>query len=954
MKPICLTMSSFGSYGKVETIDFSKAPKGLFLISGDTGSGKTTIFDAITFALYGMTSGGVRSGNMMRSQFADPTAETYVEFVFSYDGQRYRVWRNPQYQIQKVLKNGEIRTPERKETVWLERPDGSRNVGRLREVNQEIEEIIGLDFQQFTQIVMIAQGDFMKLLRARTEERKKIFSKLFHTEICEKLEEILRKQRSVLEQQLQNNELLCRTQLQQADLFREKDMAVGARMTLYGEEVISQLKKEIQELKKEETRFRKEKEALEKQCRSLELLCSDLERVGQHWRRVQNALEEACHRKQINDAELEVAGEQLEKAREAFQSREAVYKPRIAEIQITLPKYQEAQRRKEAWQQAEQETEFSEERKKKLESTCRKLQEQIEELDKHIRENEDCEKRQLELGARKELFDFRHKQIAKFKTDGSLLPGKAEDYQRATEAAEKALQRYQCMREAANQLQDAYLLGQAGIMAKDLQKNMPCPVCGSLSHPRKAVLTEEIPRQSQVEEARELAQEAEEMAKKATVQATETRNAYVNLKKQLTEGMQELQEREDALQISVKPRTDDELVELTEKLYEESRQQLQLYEKQFSELNKMVDNLTKWKKRRDEEAVRLKENEKKWKEMHELHEQSVRKLMERRATYESAIEGLSHQSLEEAETELRELTQELSGLRSAVDKTEQLVQGLSQEKAALKGSRQELEKSEKEAEKELSLQREKARRQVDTDQLEELLNRKKSFLDNMADIDAGRMDCVKSISIKQSALKELEQLLRQRKELMEKLSPVESLLATASGRLTGKTKLDFETYVQRQYLERVLYEANQRFIEMSGGQFTLMMKEVEQAGQKSNEGLDLLVYSMVTGCSRDIATLSGGESFMAALCLALGLADVVKQTAGSLHLDMMFIDEGFGYLDSRAREQAINLLKQLAVKEGREGRVIGIISHVVELKQQVESILYVDKTDKGSYVCWNG
>lgn len=956
MRPIRLTMSSFGSYGGVETVDFSRVKEGLFLISGDTGSGKTTIFDAITFALYGMTSGGVRSGNMMRSQFADPAAETYVEFVFSYDGQNYTVWRNPQYQIRKILKNGEIRTPERKEIVWLERPDGSRNEGRLREVNQEIEEIIGLDFQQFTQIVMIAQGDFMKLLRVKTEERKKIFSKLFHTEICGKLEETLKKQKSDLEQRLQNNELLCRTQFQQADLSWEEELTPGIRLALYGEEIIATLKEEIRELKQGEIKVQKEKENLEKQRSELELLCNDLERTGQQWLKADRVFRETGQKQQETGQELLAAKEQAENAEKVFRCQEAVYRPRIAEIQVTLPRYQEGDRWKDKWQQARQAVESFEKQEKELEVVCGQLQDKTEELERLIAENADCEKQQMELGSRKELLTLRHKKIEKCKIDSGDLAEKKESYRKATKEAEDALKNYQSAREYANRLQDAYLMGQAGIMAKDLQENMPCPVCGSLTHPQRAVLTEDIPRQSQVEEARVRAGDAEEQAKTGTARASEMKNIYVNLRARVTEGLHELLEEEalDNAELFETEFPDEDLVEKIEALYAENMQSLKVCEKQLTELNKVAGQLAGWREQKEKEEVRLKDYRQKKEEMHALHEMEIRKLMESKAAYESAIAGLSYKSMEEAEAEAERLSGELSRLKEVAGSTKGLAEKLVQEQAALKGSLQELKKASEEAEKEFLSQKEKARQQADTDLTEELLERKNALTEKITALDAERMESIKAASVKQGALKELEKLYRQRMEILEKLEPVDSLLSTASGRLTGKTKLDFETYVQRQYLERVLYEANQRFIEMSGGQFALMMKEVEQAGQKSNEGLDLLVYSMVTGNSRDIATLSGGESFMAALCLALGLADVVKQTAGSVHLDMMFIDEGFGYLDTKAREQAIVMLQQLAAREGRGGRMIGIISHVAELKQQIENILYVDKTDKGSFIGWSG
>ena len=235
MRPIKLTMSAFGSYSGMETIDFTKIQGGLFLVTGDTGAGKTTIFDAVTYALYDRTSGGRRDGNMMRSQYADDEAETFVEYTFAYRDGQYTIRRNPEYMRAGKRKNadGKIRLVKETSKVSLIMPDGKEFQGKKREVDQKIEQIIGLDAGQFTQIAMIAQGDFLRLLHAESKERKKIFSKIFQTQIYRDVQEQLKEQGKALYIQLKENEADIRREMERVD-------ADGSKVQKVWEDLISQ------------------------------------------------------------------------------------------------------------------------------------------------------------------------------------------------------------------------------------------------------------------------------------------------------------------------------------------------------------------------------------------------------------------------------------------------------------------------------------------------------------------------------------------------------------------------------------------------------------------------------------------------------------------------------------------------------------------------------------------
>ena len=950
MKPLKLVVSAFGSYGGQEQeIDFSRALEGVFLISGDTGAGKTTVFDAITFALYGMTSGGERSGNMMRSQYADPTKETYVQFTFDYDGQVYTVRRNPQYRIEKIKKSGETKLQDIKEKVWIEYPDGTRNEGRLKEVNQEIAEIIGLDFHQFTQIAMIAQGDFMKLLRAKTEEKKKIFSKLFHTEICFVLEERLKHVKNSLEKELEANGTLCRQQLWQAgaDDCLQQSQSLASVLSLRGEEILSMLDEQILTLKENEKESRRQSETVLKEKNALQHLGDELERLQKQMQRAKELAEQTNIEAEKTREKLMQAKAETVQAEKAKVGEQEDIRENIASLKNTLPKYKECDEWKLKVALTGQKEQELREQEQMLSDEVKKLSLQIQKLQEEISENKDCEADYISAQSVREKQEEVFKRAENIKKDGESLLQKAEAFAAAKDRTIRAKEENEKTRMQADRAHDLLLLGYAGILAEQLTDGEACPVCGSTSHPKKTVLSGDIPSREEVEKLRKKAADAEKKFRQASEDSMQAKLAYETARTYILQQLADL-----AGDIISEQRKDDELVLDISDQYVKYQKSLMV----AKEREERAAHIVAMQKRRmadletgdakiremtavlDEKRILLAETEK---------ESAVAK-----AGYENAKAGLFYASEKEAVRKQKELQKRLEEIEKtyadALEREQKLVAfkaqlegGIGEQKSVLKTLEKEYEKQKKKAQKVLGCEQEGLWKERISEMKEEEKRLEKII-----------RECVTEVTTKQAARKTLGGLLSEREELYRKLEPVEHLYGTISGRQAGKTKLDFETYVQRRYLEQILYEANQRFLEMSGGQFVLKMKETGEAGQKLNEGLDLMVYSTVTRSSRDIATLSGGESFMAALCLALGLADVVQRAAGSVHLDMMFVDEGFGSLDEHARQQAVQMLTELTGDHGRSGRMIGIISHVAELKQQIGNILYVKKSESGSTIRW--
>ncbi|MBR5566433.1 MAG: SMC family ATPase [Roseburia sp.] len=749
MKPIQLTISAFGSYAGRTEIGFDGTQQGIFLITGNTGAGKTTIFDAITYALYGQTSGGERSGNMMRSQYASPSTETFVELTFLYQEQEYQVRRNPEYQIEKTLKNGTVKLQKVASNVELIMPDGNLFPEKKAATDAKIEEILGLSVEQFTQIVMIAQGDFLKLLYTKSDERKKIFSKLFQTDKYWRIQERLKYRSIHLDNQIEENKRAYAQE--QARITIPEEM----KEVFEGEVVLEEL------------------------------------------------IEQIALRKKEVDEEL------------------AAYKEEEKRLSVVLFSMEEVNRQFEQF-----------ERMKRMQQ---ELEEKVEEEKLRVQRIAEAKRAEKIKSFEEKYIDTMHNQEQSLKLIKKL------------ESALKSWEEKRNQAGAALEMQqDAYykmlIEQQAGLLAMGLKENEPCPVCGSKEHPALA-------KGDIIHQISELENELNRAKAKLAKSTEQLESAQKEL--QMCRGqLKQEQEKNKACQKG--------LVQAQE-----------AYEKQLRE--SFFENEEDYKRAYLPERSR----EKLERESREYQEKCSL-VSGQLVTWEKALKGKEKQETIELKTKLKDVTA----------KVKQLERRKLQLHAACQTNRAVLENS-------------------------------------------------RNYQTVGTRLNDEDQV-------------VKSLYRTASGRLSGSAKIDFETYIQRQYFKQIIHEANKRLLTMSGQQFMLKLKEESDVGKRSNEGLDLSVYSLVTDSERDVKTLSGGESFMAALSMALGLSDIVGKNAGGIQMDMLFIDEGFGSLDADSRNQAIEVLQQLTGGK----RMVGIISHVTELKEQIDRKLVVTRSDKGSKVSW--
>ncbi len=882
MRPVRLTMSAFGSYSGEEVVDFTRMQGGLFLITGDTGAGKTTIFDAITYALYDRTSGGRRDGNMMRSQYASENTDTYVEYIFSYRGETYTVRRNPEYMRagKRRKADGSVRLVKETAKVSLVMPDGKEYQGKKREIDHKIEEIIGLDAGQFSQIAMIAQGDFVKLLHAESKERKKIFSRIFQTQIFWKMQEELKELGKSLFVSLKENEAAIARAMDRVEVradggeeaqteeeplserwqeLREHSLPAAREVLDMLEEIQKAGKEQEDYLAGEEARIRKEAEKLR----------ASIEK-RQEINRIFHLLDKALDTRRKLESEQEACDELRMQAAQGERAERA----RSLEVQAirTKKELEQAEGKEQellAWQ-------------KEHEKEERKLREEADRLNCELAETEpEAQERILRLSEMLPRYD-RLKKLRR-------------EYREKTSGMERCME--ECRRASADYEEKyrQFFSAQAGIMARELKEGTPCPVCGSLRHPGKAELPDSAPDQSTVEEAKKLRDLAE--AERLEMQSAFQKARAILEAEEAAFGEQRLTEQEAA----------EELKTLKERL-KRQREAAEQAQKQYL---KSVEENRRNSGQLESVQTQKKALAKRFEEEQELFRQEIRRQQFKdQAEYREAkqwIEGWQEKEKKAADHE------------TAILQNRTQIETLMNQTAG----------------------RERENVGADTEKLSGLLKQAEEKRRQNLEIHGRNVT-------NKSACDELRKYFDAEAGLRRQYETIGNLSRTANGNLSGSVKLDLETYVQRKYFRQIIQAANRRLARMTSNEFLLQCRDISALSSQGQAGLDLDVYDLVTDTVRDVRSLSGGESFMAALSMALGLADIVQNTAGAVSLETMFVDEGFGSLDDVSRERAIQILKELAGEKG----LVGIISHVNELKEQIDWKLSITKTGHGSRARW--
>ncbi|MDD6884910.1 MAG: SMC family ATPase [Eubacteriales bacterium] len=900
MRPIRLTMTAFGPFAEKTTLDFSRlGENGLYLIAGDTGAGKTTIFDAISFALYGKPSGKNRQPEMLRSKYARPDLACEAELLFSYGGKEYTVWRRPKCEIQ----NARGKTVERGADAWLLLPDGRETHG-IKAVDAAVQEILGLDGEQFAQVSMIAQGDFLRLLLATTQERQRLFQNIFHTGRYQQLQEELKRQCRTLDEQ-------C-ARLSAGIHQRLGDVRPAVEPSLPLAEAIEQLRLSIEQ----------DRQALETALPEQRETEAALERANQALGQAQEILRlqtrrnEEYQRLTLEKASLEALSASLQSETARQPERDAIAQQAILARQ-RLPQYDELEafrsKTKALSQERDRQRSVCTNAAASLEKDMAALTAQREEyasIQDAGLQRAQLLARHAACAAEDNALSGMQSMLAEYGAKASQLAQTQQLYAQARLKSAHASEEYRAMNRA-------FLDEQAGLLAATLQPGVPCPVCGATEHPTPAALSSRAPSESEVELARkrsELAAKQENnLSREAGMLRGETESRRADLLRQASALFADPDFDALAEQISLRRRSLSETmreIHASIALEEKRIARKAALERSMPLLSQRIENQMEQKQRQEKALVSIESD------LRNLEAESSR-----------LSRTLPHPSRSAAEGEISRLEAQRTAMEQAFHAAQEAFSAADSRvrdcAAAIRALEEQLHRADApDLETQTALRNQLAQRaEACRTRVGELSSRLRQNEGIFAQVQA-----------QAGTLSACE----------KKWAWVKSLSDTANGTLGGGEKVMLETYVQMARFERILRQANRRLMSMTDGQYELERRKTA-ANNKSLSGLDLDVLDHYNGTRRPVNTLSGGESFKASLAMALGLSDEIQSSAGGIRMDAMFIDEGFGSLDEDSLRQAVDTLAALT----QGNRLVGIISHVSALKTRIEKQILVSKRREG-------
>lgn len=1044
MKPVKLVISAFGPFKDEVTVDFTKmGGQGLFLVSGDTGSGKTTLFDAISFALFGSPSGVKRSeeNNMsLRCQFAEKTTKTYVELTFLHKGKEYFIRRNPQYMRPSLRGGGETKENQGAELIY---PDG-RKVVDFKKVTAAVEDLLGINWAQYKQIAMIAQGEFLELLVAESDNRSAILRKIFGTGIYVNIQERLGMYTNQLKGECQEitnrifqyfHDVQCSKDSPYyesiKDLIKNKNIHDTETLIALIKEMVMEDKRQFETLnvnykeldqkltqcrkriaqieqvnslftslektKKEEAFLRSQKEAMDAKAVAL-----DRGTVALHYIKpledTYGSLVKEEKSLLVKIEELQAEETRLKKEQkdlEAEKLKQESNQPRIEALNSLLQKRKEEASKYEQIQKA---SEQAEKKKKDLLALT-------EEKNQAIQRKRDLEQKSKEY--KEKLNSLKDIEVTKATTFANLekvqnqklildnltaqfkeILKEQEELKKEKEKLLKQMDRYQTENDRYNKEEQLYFGELAGVMASKLTEGVPCPVCGSTHHPKKTPITGGAMTEEELKAFKEKVTALHDAVQKESERCSVMGSTLEYKKETFINALQEFEALKkltfDKEQVSV--------LEVYCQVVEDKRNALQMQYKEAQQGVQEKETIEKEDKELEDKLKSLEASiEQRERQINEEQQklsmvQGSLAAMKKEVTFDSLLE--LQQTVEREQKEYTELKEALENAKNKYQDTStklQRTQAVLHDNENLKKAlREKCEKACKEF-KEALLARGFAAEEdykealLSEGQLQELQDTLMAYRDNVTKVKQSLMELTKALEGKEQkditlekeeesqlseqldVIKEqLEQIRYQTNQNVEILKKVaneyarhknktdeyalyQRLSDTARGNLTGKAKISFEQYVQAYYFDQILAAANNRLGLMTNGQYELLRKD-EATNIKKNTGLDIEVMDYYSGKTRSVKTLSGGESFKAALSLALGLSDVIQSFAGGIEVDAMFVDEGFGSLDSNSLEQALGALHELTYGN----RLVGIISHVNELKERIDKKILLEKKRDGS------
>lgn len=885
MKPLKIKISAFGPYKNCIDIDFEKlGESGIFLITGDTGAGKTTIFDSISFALFGEVSGSNRPVPSVRSDFADNDTETFVELEFTHKNKKYKIRRNPAYERTKKRGEGTTKTSA---DASLEYDD--KVISGTKNVDIKIEEILGINSKQFKQISMLAQGEFLKILFAESKDRTEIFRRIFDTDIYNQIAK----------------RLADKTRIAKAELEQLKDyFAINSSNIVWKDGIQSVQPKDVNELFIQEI---------------LEKLQQEIKINSEQFGKCQEQISKQSDENSKMEKEITAQKDKNDKIDRC---------QKLQEEQKVLQEKQEDIKQKEILIQKSQEIINKilpkEDKKKELEKEISQKQKVLQDISEKIELGKKKEEKFKQILELIEIIKVQFQKYSELKDGKTELEDKIkklqviikeqENKKIASENAQKIEAEWEKLSTEVLEKEKEFFREQAGILAEKLKENEPCPVCGSLHHPNLAIKSKSVLTKEELDNLKEKEEKSRKILTDATNKVTEINSKIETL-------IKEFGEKPD--------------VELYNKKYLEISEELEKAYNQLNDNYKQImlkdiviesfeydifkEKITNKISKEREEFLKLQtQQEENKKQIDEL----LQKKEKAQNDYQNTLKELGFENEEQyKKSVLNNLQIEIFSKEIEKYKTDVTINATKLE---------EIQKEIKGFEK------------VDLTAKIQEFNNKKQELENMR---KQQMEYHRIFENNNRILVDLQTNSKKLDSKIKEFTMVEDLSKIANGTVYGKRRIEFEQFVQASYFDMVIIEANKRLLKMTDNRFLLVRKESsERVSDKI--GLELEVIDNYNGKRRDVKSLSGGEAFKAALSLALGLSDVIQSYSGGIVVDTMFIDEGFGSLDTESREQAINTLNQLTDNH----KLIGIISHVTELKERIDKKVIVTKSTEGSKI----
>lgn len=1043
MKPLKLTISAFGPYSGTTVVDFENlGNSGLFLISGDTGSGKTTIFDAIAYALFERTSGQTRDINSIRSDFAPLEVFTEVTLEFSHKGQVYTIHRYPD-QIRKSDRGKGY--AEQKKGASIIMPDGTK-IDNRTQVKSIITDILGgLGYDQFKQIALIAQGEFLELLLADNDKRNDILQKVFNTEFYKKVGIKLREKENKLRGECEDleksilqymNGIKCNEdsanyssiiELKKAKNINLVNEFIEVLETLITEDIeiqaeinsnINKLENEKDKLIKSEMKGKElnkdleEKEKIQKLKVELDNRKEEMKVLEEKAVLGQKAL---SHIKPLEDAKLreekyllqldaKISKSILEKEQQEEQRafNKKVYAEEcskeetreklnigINDLIEKLPRYDKLKELSANFNGLLEKEKETNEKLLSLNKKAEQLEKRSKGLEVELIQLKDSPVKYLNALNTLDKERVDNKRLETISNDITRLYILENTVAKNQEIFLKFEKQFEFWNQEYEKKQKAFLREQAGILGKDLEEGQPCPVCGSLNHPNITMCESEAPSEAELKELKEKSDQCNEKLQQATIGARES-------KKELETSFHLLKNAvEEFYHFDIDPKISD-IETVIQKINNEKKEHIKLIENKVDQLKKQYERKELCEKEMGEVHEAINNNSIHLEQVKELKNSISMSISSCKKDIDYISKDLEYDSLEKANEVIAEKKSKLQELRDKLVTAEKnyhdteaklkttigLIEEFKSQKVNTQNTLEQFTKEYLQKIKEVGLKNEAFYKEnlLRQEQIDEIANqcrkyeltkreikaqldklKEKTYGKEPVDVEAIRRSIqeIKSgknvldkalkevqnrIMVNKSTLSNINEVEKQRLEKSEAFLDISAMSKTANGRLEGKQKITFETYVQAAYFIKIVAQANKRFYEMTGKRYKLLRKE--EGNIQSFTGLELNVYDTWTGKIRSVKSLSGGESFMAALSLALGFADIIHNYSGGIQIDTMFVDEGFGSLDNEALEQSISILTTLT----SGNRLVGIISHVNELKERIDKQIIVKKDIKGSYI----